>query len=130
MQVLILEAELNSLLLMYFKNPMNDRNIPIFDLKHDDLSSSDRLTLVIRQEQEISAVKGRLHTTTEHITLLFTTRCIIIHTTPKHNTHTVINHTHYKSNIHTLHTIYTSLYQITHYTTTKYIMLLHILNHN
>ena len=52
---------------MHFENSVYDGNFSAFDLEHDDFSDSDWLFSVVGQEQKVSSVKGRLHTSTKII---------------------------------------------------------------
>lgn len=50
-----------NILLMNFQDTVDYRNFPSFYPKDHDFSHSDWIFNLVREEQEISSVKGRLH---------------------------------------------------------------------
>ena len=45
----------------YLYDSMNDGNFSAFDFEDDDFSDSDGLLAMVGEEEEIAAMKGRLH---------------------------------------------------------------------
>ena len=49
---------------MKLYDPMDNRNVPTFDLEDEDLPSLHRVILIVCEEKEVSPEECRLHTTT------------------------------------------------------------------
>ena len=53
---------------MHFDDSVHNGNVSFLDLEHDDLPRLDGVALIVGEEEEVSTVKGRLHTAAERET--------------------------------------------------------------